>query len=272
MYLGIDIGGTKTLVASFDKHGSLLDSVKIPTPHDYREFLEKLKPIVDDLPDAPFQYCGIGMPGIIDRARGGSTWSGDNLGWKHHSIASDVSAIVNCPVIVENDANTAAIGEARFVQDTYQTALYVTLSTGIGSGFVVNGNLDPATLNAEVGHMIFPHGDDYRSWEQMASGGTIVKEYGQRADEITDPAIWEAISEQIAVGLINLTAALTPEVIILGGGVGAHLNRFKQYLDEQVKRLSLSGVHVPPILQAHYAEQSVIYGCYELAKQKLNET
>jgi predicted NBD/HSP70 family sugar kinase len=162
----------------------------------------------------------------------------------------------------------AALSEARLVKDKYRTALYITLSTGIGSGFVVDGVLDPHTINAEVGHMIYPFENGYRTWEQMASGGTVVEEYGQRADEITDPAIWTAISERIAIGLVNLSAALTPEVIILGGGMGAHLERFKQQLDEQVTRLAPSGVHVPPILQAQHAEEAVLYGCYELARQK----
>jgi predicted NBD/HSP70 family sugar kinase len=268
MYLGIDIGGTKTLVASFGDDGTIGQKVKFPTPGDYQAFLQELKTTVAGFDATEFRYCGIGMPGIIDRAQGVSSWSGGNLQWKSNPIAKDVEAIVNCPAVVENDANTAALSEAILVLDQYRTTLYVTLSTGIGSGFVADGVIDPNTLNAEVGHMIFPARDGgYKSWEQMASGGTIVETYGQRADEITDPAIWKAVSEQIAIGLINLSAALTPEVIILGGGVGAHLDRFKQYLDEPLQRLAPSGVRVPPVLQARHAEESVVYGCYELAKQ-----
>jgi predicted NBD/HSP70 family sugar kinase len=213
------------------------------------------------------------MPGIIDREQGVSTWSGGNLTWKNSPIAKDVAAIAGCPVVVENDANLAALSEASYVKERYRTALYITLSTGIGSGFVVDSRLNPTTLNAEVGHMIYPYPDSdkgYRTWEQMASGGTIVEEYGQRAESISDPKIWESISERIALGLVNLSAALTPEVIILGGGVGAHLDRFHQYLDKQVNRLAPSGVKVPPILKARHAEEAVIFGCYELARQKFD--
>jgi predicted NBD/HSP70 family sugar kinase len=268
MYLGIDIGGTKTLVATIDDRGVIQEKIKLPTPKDYQEFLQKLKAALDNFPKTTFRYCGIGMPGIIDRTKGASTWSGGNLTWKNSPIAQDVSSIANCPVVVENDANMASLSEANLVKDRYRTVLYITLSTGIGSGFVINGKLDPNTLNAEVGHMIYSLKDNYRTWEQMASGGTIVKQYGQRADEITDTKIWKAISERIAVGLINLSAALTPEIIILGGGVGGHLNRFKEYLDEQLVRLAPSGVQVPPVLQAQHPEEAVLYGCYELAKQK----
>jgi predicted NBD/HSP70 family sugar kinase len=268
MYLGIDIGGTKTLVASLKDDGSIADMAKFSTPQDYQQFLKELKHSLSEFSAKEFAYCGIGMPGIIDRTKNASTWSGGNLTWKNSPIAQDVEAIAGCPVIVENDANVAALSEANLVKDDYRTVLYITLSTGIGSGFVVDGNLDPNTLNAEVGHMIYPYEEGYRTWEQLASGGTIVEEYGQRAEAISDPKTWEDITERIAMGLVNLSAALTPEVIILGGGVGAHLDRFQQYLNTQIKRLAPNGVHVPPILQAQHPDEAVLYGCYELAKQR----
>ena len=272
MYLGIDIGGTKTLVATLSDDGQIVDRVKFATPDDYPTFLENLKQNLASLPDKDFDYCGIGMPGIIDRDKNASTWGGGNLSWNNSPIAKDVSEMAGCQVIVENDANMAGLSEAKLVKDHYRTALYITLSTGIGSGFVIDGRLDPNTLNAEVGHMIYPFDNGYLTWEKMASGGTIVEQYKQRADEITDPEIWKAICERIAIGLVNLSAALTPEVIILGGGVGAHLDRFKQYLDEPLARLAPNGVSVPPILQAQHAEEAVLYGCYELARQHHEST
>ncbi len=271
MYLGIDIGGTKTLVAAIDNEGKITDRAKFNTPDDYQDFLEELKQTLAQFPAKDFSHGAIGMPGIIDRANNASTWSGGNLTWKSSPIAKDVEAIAGCPIVVENDANVAALSEANLVKDKYHTALYITLSTGVGSGFVVAGELDPNTLDAEVGHMIYPYNDGYRTWEQMASGGTIVEQYGQRAEEITDPETWRVISEQIAVGLINLSAVLTPEVIILGGGAGGQLDRFRQYLDEQLKKLTPNGVSVPPILQAQHPEEAVLYGCYELAKQRFGD-
>lgn len=271
MYLGIDIGGTKTLVATLNDEGVIQEKNKFPTPDDYEDFLRQLTDVVRAFEGDEFSACGVGMPGIINRSNGDSTWSGGNLQWKHNPITKDIGAVVGCPVIVENDANLAALSEAQLVKDEYQTVLYVTLSTGIGSGFVVNGQLDPNMLDAEVGHMIYPTGDGYKTWEQIASGGTIVEVYGQRAEEITDSDTWRAISERIAVGLVNLSAALTPAVIILGGGVGAHLDRFKDYLDERVQKLTPSGVHVPPIQQAQRPEEAVVFGCYDLAKQKFGD-
>ena len=167
MYLGIDIGGTKTLVASLNDDGSIADQVKFETPDDYQAFLTELRNSLARLPAKDFLYAGIGMPGIIDRANNASTWSGGNLTWKNSPIAKDVGAIANCRAVVENDANVAALSEAKLVKDRYRTALYITLSTGVGSGYVVDGVLDPNTIDAEVGHMIYPSSDSesgYRSW------------------------------------------------------------------------------------------------------------
>lgn len=270
MYLAVDIGGTKTLVATFDEQGQLQEKIKFATSNDFSIFLEDFKNRLVGLQSKEFDYCGVGMPGVIDRERGVSRWGGGNLGWpKDNPLAEQISAITNCKVIVENDANAAGLSEAVLIRDKYRTALYLTISTGIGGVYIVDGAIDHNMVDAEVGHMIFKNENGYHTWEQLASGKAIVAKYGQRADEISDPAIWKAATEPLAVGLINLSAALTPEVIILGGGVGANLNRFQPYLDEWLDQLRPpTAVHVPNIVQAKRAEEAVLYGCYELARQK----
>lgn len=268
MYLGIDIGGTKTLVASLNDDGSIADKIKFDTSQDYQTFLKDLKTNLHQLPAKEFSYCGVGMPGILDRATGASKWAGGNLAWGSSPITDDISEIVGCKAVVENDANMAGLSEANLIKDRYKTALYLTISTGIGGVYVVNGKIDMNMADAEVGHMLYKQGDAYETWEEITSGKAIVEKFGQRADEITEPGIWKAISEPIAVGLINLSAALTPEAIIIGGGVGANLHHFKSYLEEAIRQLKPEAITVPPILQAQHAEEAVLYGCYELAKQR----
>lgn len=269
MYLGIDIGGTKTLVASFNDDGTIADQVKFATPQDYQSFLSDLVAHLDQLPTKEFVYCGVGMPGIIDRDNGVSKWAGGNLGWAENCpLAADIGGMVGCPVAIENDANLAGLSEANLIRDQYRTALYLTVSTGIGGVLIIDGVIDPHTINSEVGHMLYPAEGGYKTWEELTSGKAIVDKYGQRAAEISDPETWRAISEKLAVGLINLSAVLTPQVIIIGGGVGANLNRFQTYLDEQLQKLKPSGVVVPPVVKAQRPEEAVIYGCYTLAKEK----
>lgn len=272
MYLAVDIGGTKTLVASFDQQGQLQEKNKFATADNFSAFLEDFKRELTNFKSQEFDYCAIGMPGVLDRQRGISLWGGGNLGWpKDNPIAERISAITNCEVLIENDANAAGLSEAVLVKNKYRTALYLTISTGIGGVYVIDGVIDHNTIDAEVGHMIFKDGDGYHTWEQLTSGKAIVAKYGQRADEISDPVIWKAVTEPMAVGLINLSATLTPEIIILGGGVGAHLNRFQSYLQEWLQELRPpTAVRVPDIVQAKRPEEAVIYGCYELARQKNN--
>lgn len=266
MYIGIDIGGTKTLLAAFNENGVLLETKKFPTAKEYNQFLRDLAENVDLLTTRDFVAGAIGMPGTLDRSTGVSIWSGGNLTWKNSPIADDVSKIAGCRILVENDANLAGLSEARLLKDKYRQALYITISTGIGGVYIIDGVIDINTVNAEIGHMLFKDGISYSTWEALASGKALVAKYGQRASEIEDPAIWEEYTENVAVGIINVCASLTPDVIIIGGGAGANLPKFKAPLDKWIHSICPSAIKVPPIQVAERPEEAVIYGCYELAK------
>lgn len=267
MYLTIDIGGTKTLVAIFDDSGSIQSSVKFPTPASYGEFIDKLSKTIESLPTTELVGACVAIPGLVDREKGMIIGLG-NLPWKHALIRDDLRQIVNCPVVIENDANLAGLSEANLIKDQYRKVLYVTISTGIGGGYVVDGILDPNTIDAEIGHMIFEGEGGIKAWEDIASGEWIVKTYGKKASDLDDQAAWKTISHNIALGLINASAALTPDVIVIGGGVGSHLDKFDRLLKESIDQLKPEILNVPSILQAQRPEEAVIYGCYELARQQ----
>lgn len=268
MYLGIDVGGTKTLLAAFDADGTLRASHKFATPATYAAFLAQLPQAFTALGVSGFSAAALGFPAPLDRTRGVIHAAGGNLDWAGNPIAHDVAAIVGCDVAIENDANLAGLSEANLLRDTYKTALYITISTGIGGVFVIDGAIDTHTQDAEIGHMIYKQSDgSYKTWEGIASGKTIVERFGQRADEITDPDIWRQATEPIAAGIINVCSVLTPEVVIIGGGAGANLHVFKPYLDEWINTLQRPQVSIPPIVEAQHANEAVIYGCYHLAKQ-----
>lgn len=272
MYLTIDIGGTKILFTVFTPDGIAQESVKVPTPHDFEEFSSTLSENIKKLSSQTFDYCVIGMPGLIDRENG-VFMGGGNLTWKDVPLAETVSNIVNCPVSLENDANLAGLSEAILVLDTYKTALYITISTGIGGGFIVNGQIDPTLANAEIGHMIYKTPDGtYKTWQQLSSGKTLSETYGMRASEINDPDIWHAFTEDVAMGIINVSTAYTPEVIIIGGGAGANLEKFHEPLLSWIEQLRPSTVTVPPIILAQHPEEAVVYGALELAKQNHGST
>lgn len=265
MYAAVDVGGTKTIVAVFAGNGSIKERVKFPTPKDYEDFIKELATNVDNLSTKDFRGGVIAVPGRIHRRTGTGIAFG-NLPWRNVPIEDDSEKILGCPVIIENDAKLAALSEALLVKDSYRKVLYVTISTGIGAGMIINGKISPYFRDMEVGHILLEHGDRLMRWEDFASGSAIVEKFGKRASEITDPQDWYVIARNIAIGLIDLIATLTPEVIVIGGGVGTHFDKYKDRLMEQLKIYENPMVTIPPVIKAQKAEEAVIYGCYEHAK------
>lgn len=264
MYLAIDIGGTKTLLAVFDENGKVVEKLKFATPKNYGLFLEELSENVANLTTKSFIKACAAVPGRIDRENGILLHLG-NLPWANQQIQKDISVIVKCPVAIENDANLAGLSEAHNYQK-YNKVLYVTISTGIGGAWVVDGKLDPNTIDAEIGHTVVEHEGKTMLWESLASGSAIVRDFGKIAADIHDPKIWGIISDRISIGLYNAAATYTPEVIILGGGVGSHLPLFYKQLNLAIQKYKDDIVDIPEVVQAKNAEEAVIYGCYELIK------
>ena len=142
MYLGSDVGGTKTLVATLDNEGQIIESRKFPTSQNYHHFLLELRHALAHMQHNDWQAAGVGIPmSRYDRDEGIAFRFG-NLPWKNVHIQTDLERLLKCPVVIENDAKLASLSEAMYVADKYQRVLYVTISTGIGYGFTVDQQLD----------------------------------------------------------------------------------------------------------------------------------
>lgn len=265
MYLAIDIGGTKTLIACLDDNGVIKERIKFPTPANYERFLEQLADNVDKLTTKDFVFTGVGVPGKLDRKLGVALAFG-NLAWPHVPIRDDIQRIVHCPVVIENDANLAGLSEAMLLKN-YRKVLYVTISTGIGTGIIADQKIDLELADSEGGNMLLEHNGKLEPWEDFASGKAIVKQFGKRASDITDPETWQAIAHNIALGFIDLIALIEPDVIIIGGSVGTYYARYQKYLDTYLKQYESPLLTIPPIQEATRPEEAVVYGCYDLAKE-----
>jgi predicted NBD/HSP70 family sugar kinase len=294
MYLAIDIGGTKTLLAVFERSGRLLASERFETPKDYQDFITGLEkcyrtvlkvleqkkelqgkgPPENETQNKSNAKAGIkkgvaGIPGRIERKSGIAVAFG-NLDWENVPLRKYIEKVCGVPVRIENDANLAGLSEAILVSHAYKRALYVTISTGIGGTLITDGVINKDYADTEFGHMLFEHEGRLQRWEEFASGKAIMKKYGKKAAEIKDPAVWYAISRNIALGLTNVVVNSTPDVVIIGGGVGAHFEKFADRLQEEMMIYGTKMVSVPPLRKAFRAEEAVIYGCYELACQSNN--
>jgi predicted NBD/HSP70 family sugar kinase len=265
MYLGIDVGGTKTLVASLDEWGAIQEEVKFPTPQDYNEFIKELTETVAYLTTKDFKSCGIGIPALIDHERGiGIAFP--HLKWHNVPIQQDVETIAKCPVVLENDAKLAGLSESMLVKQ-YSRVLYVTVSTGVGAAYIVNQHIDQALRNNESGQILLEHHGKYQRWEDFAAGSAIYKRYGRPVSDIHDERSLRTIARNIAIGLIDLIAILTPDVVVLGGSVGTHYAKYGDYLLEYLKKYDNPMIQLPVIKAADRPEKAVVYGCFDLAKQ-----
>ena len=266
MYVGVDVGGTKVLVAVLDDDGVIIERNKFPTPKEYAVFLKDLQKIADQFNTKEFNGGAIGITGAVDRDRGIAIKSG-NLFWHNSPICADLEQIFNCPMAIENDAKIAALSEAMLLKDTYKKVLYVTISTGIGVGLVVNGVIDTSIADPGGKSILVEHDNKMVSWEEIASGRSIVDRYGKRAVDITDETTWQTISHDMAKGFINLIAILEPEVIVIGGSVGTYFSRYGKLLQASIEQYKIPLIKLPVLIQAQRPEEAVVYGCYDLAKQ-----
>jgi predicted NBD/HSP70 family sugar kinase len=266
MYAGVDIGGSKTLAAVLDESGTIIERVQFPTPKKYDEFLAELSEAVSKLKTKDFRAAGIAVPGLLNREHGLAISLG-NLPWENEHVQADCEKIFKAPVVIENDAKLAALSEAMLHKDA-ETVLYVTVSTGIGIGVVHNQHLDPALLNSEAGHMMVPHRGKLKKWESFASGKAIYEHFGKKAKDITAEGDWKLIARNLAVGLFETIAIVQPNLIIVGGSVGTHFAHYGKYLVQELKKYEVPVVSIPPIIQAQRPEEAVVYGCYDLAKQR----
>lgn len=267
MVLTVDIGGSKVLVATFDGRGKIINSQKFKTPHEYPEFITELKKtILMVLHDKKPTACSIALPGSIDREKGVALYFG-NLPWENVEISKDLSDTLDCPIYLENDAKMAGLAEADAVRDSYSRVLYVTVSTGIGLGLTVNGKIDHSVSDAGGRAITLEHQGKIMAWEEFASGKAIVAQTGKMASEITDESDWYLVARNIAIGLIDLITLLSPECIVIGGGVGSHLDKFKGKLLNELEIYKSKMIDLPEILKAQHPEEAVVYGGYLLAKQ-----
>lgn len=271
MYLAIDVGATKTLLAVFSRDGKVTCEHKFATDHSYSKFKKDLQATIssEELKNFSISAACCAIPGKVDRAKGLGVAFG-NLEWHNVPILADLEKILpHVPVLIENDANLAGLYEAH-VHKKYKKVLYVTLSTGIGGGIITNGELDEDFADAEIGHMVLERDGQLKKWEDFASGQALVERFEQTAEQLNNPFAWKKYARDVARGLDALLATLQPDVIIIGGSVGAHLEKFQQLLEAELKKFANDMVEIPPIIKATKAEEAVIYGCYEFIRQRIH--
>lgn len=261
MLVAIDTGGTKTLVAGFNRDGSIGTSVRFSTPPRSKDYTALLRSTLQQhFGNESVEAITLALPGVVKD--GTAIWLG-NLGWTNFDAEKALSGVLgDVPLLVENDANLAGLAETRILASMPTSSLYVTISTGIGAGLITNGHIDSGLRHNEVGHMILEFGGELRKWESFASGKAIYTAYGKFARDITAKRDWQQISDRISRGLIAIIPIIQPETIIIGGSIGTYFPRYETPLVKLLNDRLPPYIGCPPIRQAKHPEEAVIYGCY----------
>jgi len=270
-YLAIDVGATKTLLAVFDTSGEMLCEDKLKTDPDYSKLKAELAQKTGELAKRySFSHCAIAMPGTVDLEKGLVLAFGNET-WRDVPVKNDLQAMLpHAKILFHNDAKLAALSEAVLLHKKYKKVLYLTISTGIGGGVITDDVIDKDFENFEPGQMVFEYEGKSQQWEDIASGRALKARYGKPASEIEDTAVWQEYVKSLAPGFENLLATIQPDVVVIGGGVGAHFEKFLTYLLVELKKINNPLVPVPPLLQAERPEEADIYGCDEYSRQNLN--
>lgn len=269
MIFGVDIGGTKTLVARFDKDGSIEKETVFKTPQDYDDFIVELQKQSSFFNNTTQGAVAcVGVPGLLDR-KTGTVVSLGNLPWANKPIAKDVrDALGFKSVIIENDAKLAGLSEVKSLTHTPARALYLTISTGIGGALLTNGSLSYDMIDMELGKTPLEFDGDLQHWEDFASGRAFVATYGSSGDETEDPQVWQSyVQNRLGPGLVVACSFLQVDTIIFGGGLGHHSARFSPYIAPYLEERLHAIVRQPTEYRsARHGRNAVIYGCYHHAR------
>jgi fructokinase len=234
LYGGIEAGGTKFVCAVGRGPGDMVAETRFPTTTP-AETLAQAVAFFEEYRGA-LAAVGIGSFGPVDPDPASPTYgyitATPKPHWSHTDVAGAVRRTLGVPVGFDTDVNGAALGEYRWgAAQGLHTFIYLTVGTGIGGGAMVNGRLLHGLIHPEMGHIRLPRDqqqDPFAGYcpfhsdclEGLASGPAMKARWGVAAETLpADHPAWELEAHYLALGLTSFICTLSPQRIILGGGV-----------------------------------------------------
>lgn len=246
----IEAGGTKIVCGIGNEQGHIEKRISFPTESPDIVFNK----IVDFFKNESIDALGVGTFGPIDVNRNSSTYghitSTPKPGWNNVDVLGRLKAHFNVPIGFDTDVNGAALGEAKWGSAKgLKSCVYYTVGTGVGVGVYVEGNLVHGLLHPEAGHIpVKRHPEDsfegfcpYHKdcLEGVAAGPAIERRYGVKGHELSsDHQAWKIEAYYLGQALISTILLLSPERIILGGGVMHQEQLFPLIREEVVRNLN----------------------------------
>ena len=242
LYGGIEAGGTKFVCAVGTGPDDLRAETQFPTAAPDKTIPQAIAFFEEQTKNEPLAAVGIASFGPVDPDPASATFgyvtTTPKPGWAHTDFAGQISRALDVPVGFDTDVNGAALGEYRWgAAQGLDTFVYLTVGTGLGGGGMVNGALMHGLVHPEVGHMLIPRhpDDDYAGFcpyhgdcfEGVSAGPALEGRWGQPGQTLPrDHPAWEMEAYYLAAGIVNLVTILSPQRIIMGGGVMAQHHLF----------------------------------------------
>jgi len=305
LFVGVDVGGTKVAAGLVDTNGEIGAQTRLPMISNAsaeQGLSAVLQAIAQVLPHGDAQVSGIGIcaPGPLDPTTGVILNPPNVPCWRNFPIADAVQKVYRVPVRVDNDANAAALAEARWGAGRgYSSVFYATIGTGIGTGIIFDGHIFHGRTGAagEGGHVsidyrgplcncgkpgcieVYASGTAIgkRARQQIAAGGTssMVSLAGGSVYAVTGEIVGKAFAagdflaaeiltetaDMVALWLSNMIDLLDPDVIVIGGGAAALLQPFFDRMRQRIPKLTVNPRSSEvPIVPSRYGADSGIAG------------
>ncbi|MCC8128851.1 MAG: ROK family protein [Clostridiales bacterium] len=290
-FIGIDIGGINIAVGVVDEEKNMLKKLSVPTGAD-----RKAEALIDDMVASvravlelagmtlsEITSIGIGVPGAV--TSDGNVIQAVNLGWKNLPLQEIMSSRLGLPVYLGNDADCAALGEVVAGSGSNcNSALMITLGTGIGGGFIVNGKIFSGCTGqgTEPGHFTFCYGGELCGcgkrgcFEAYTSATALIRQTRRAMEKNPDSKMWALVDgdidkvngkvpfdaaklddgtaravvaqyiDYLAMGIAGIVDTFRPELIIMGGGICNQGDYLMIPLNEGIRKYSFAADEFPP--------------------------
>lgn len=285
--LGIDLGGTKTAIALFEKDTLKQLSIKVFPTEAHRGFSAVKMSLLTEIAELRRDdtvAIGLGVPGFIDHASGTIVTMPNIPGAEGMELSACIQYETHLPTIVENDARCFTYAEALLgAGKDHDVVLGVTLGTGVGGGIVIHQKIYHGARGyaGEIGHMLlkpgeppYPTKDKRGEVEQFLSGSAM----GKRCEAAESPQDYlegqvcgfmqPEIFREVAWLVVNAVHTIDPSVIVFGGSAGRALKPHFQAIQKELRQWMLPGIKAP-LLAASELTDAAVKGAALLAKAAL---
>jgi glucokinase len=299
-FLGIEIGGTKLQVVAGNDAGQILQRCRyaINPKNGAEEIRANIAAAIEQLKSYQPKSIGVGFGGPVDHITGKIWTSYHVVGWSGFTLKQWLEDISDLPAFVENDANVAALGETRCgAGQKFSKVFYVTIGSGVGGGFVVDGKIYHGSLPGEMefGHIRLDKSG--RTVQESCSGwainekvktfvaenpksflGEVVKKYpaaeakalaeGLQHQDPASKKLFDETTNDLAFGLSHVVHLIHPELIILGGGFSLIGEALRTSVKPSIQNFIMDAFQPGPAIElSSLKEDAVPVGALILAAQ-----